>query len=277
MVHGRTKTEARRIAREHPGQGGTAARSVRPALSARAFRRPEAARQHRPRARGRAAHGDPGRSRLRARQVGRGPGAQPAAAAQAQLNLTYLFISHDLNVVRYISDRVLVMYLGQVVELGPAAEVFAAGAPPLHAGAAGLSPVDGCPTAHRSAAVGGRPAQPDRPALRLPLPHPMPLRRGRVRGADADTGALGGPLPPTSRRAICDSGFRSQPGGVCLMRRQHRDSRAAAGSAGPLRQVREPRGDGDRRQRRHFQPAHRRSAVPAGQVRLGQVASPCAR
>jgi len=42
-----------------------------------------------------------------------------------RLNLTYLFISHDLNVVEYISDRVLVMYLGQIVETGPVEAIYA--------------------------------------------------------------------------------------------------------------------------------------------------------
>ena len=44
--------------------------------------------------------------------------------------LTYVFISHDLNVVQYISDRVLVMYLGQVAEEGPVDEIYSRPAHP---------------------------------------------------------------------------------------------------------------------------------------------------
>jgi peptide/nickel transport system ATP-binding protein len=43
---------------------------------------------------------------------------------KSDLKLSYIFISHDLNVVRYISDDVLVMYLGEVVEHGSAAAIY---------------------------------------------------------------------------------------------------------------------------------------------------------
>jgi len=43
---------------------------------------------------------------------------------QAELNLTYLFITHDLSVVEYLADEVAVMYLGRIVERGGTEEIF---------------------------------------------------------------------------------------------------------------------------------------------------------
>jgi len=82
---------------------------------------------------------------------------------KAELNLTYIFISHDLNVVHYVSDRVLVMYLGKVVEIGPVERIYRAAAHPytkaLFAARLSMNP------AHRVTAppLTGDPPSPVRP------------------------------------------------------------------------------------------------------------------
>jgi oligopeptide transport system ATP-binding protein len=52
------------------------------------------------------------------------------ADLQAQLGLSYLFVSHDLSVVRHVADRIAVMYLGRIVETGTSDELFSAPAHP---------------------------------------------------------------------------------------------------------------------------------------------------
>jgi peptide/nickel transport system ATP-binding protein len=68
---------------------------------------------------------------------------------QDQHGLTYLFISHDLSVVRYMADAIGVMYLGKLVETGPADAVYAAPAHPYTRGLIDTVPVAD-PTAERA-------------------------------------------------------------------------------------------------------------------------------
>ncbi len=51
---------------------------------------------------------------------------QLLAELRQKLGLSYLFVSHDLNVVRLLTDRVAVMYLGKIVEIGPSEQIFRA-------------------------------------------------------------------------------------------------------------------------------------------------------
>lgn len=80
------------------------------------------------------------------------------ADLRRQLGLTGVFISHDLRVVRYICDRIAVMYLGQIVELGTADEVFHDPRHPYSQALIGalLNPDPGAPR-RRKALVGGPP------------------------------------------------------------------------------------------------------------------------
>ena len=145
---------------------------------------------------------------------------------QHEHGLTYLFISHDLSVVRYMADAIGVMYLGKLVETGPADAVYAAPGAPVHEGADRHRPGrrprrragQGAPGRPRRAALG------DRAAERVPVPHPLSPRPGPVRHRRAAAAPLHqrrapGRVPLPAPRAGAGAGIGGRIGVALTARR----------------------------------------------------------
>ena len=98
-----------------------------------------------------------------------------------QLDLTIIFISHQLSVISHISDVVAIMYLGRIVEIGPTAEVFARPRHPYTRGLLDANPAPDPAKRHQEPALSGGAALSSCPSDRLPLPFPLPLRNRVVR------------------------------------------------------------------------------------------------
>ena len=152
---------------------------------------------------------------------------------QDQFNLTYMLVAHDLSVVRHTADRVVVMYLGKIVELANVVDLFDNPIHPLHQGTdVGCAYTGPHHRGYASAAgTGRRHPKSGEPSVWVRVPHSVPYRHrrlswGRPRAARDNPDALGGlhpglapVLPYVEFNKVNLCGRRRSVGGVA-----HRDN-----------------------------------------------------
>ncbi len=122
---------------------------------------------------------------------------------QRKQNMAYLFIAHDLAVVRQVADDVAVMYLGEIVEQGPADQVYSRPAHPYTTALLSAVPVPDPPgeRGRERILLQRRGAEPGQPAVGLPVPYPLlegglTLRRGDRRRCVISTATPGSTWSP---------------------------------------------------------------------------------